>query len=584
MRKALCALIVTVLLTLSSVMATPASAERRVAFVIGNGRYNYAAELPNPKNDATDVAAALERSGFEVILGVDLDQHAMRETSIRFAKAARDADVALFYYAGHAIQFNGVNYLIPVDSRLRDEADLRRMLRVDEVVADLQQAKNLRILMLDACRDNPLAETLKRSIGRTRAASVQQGLAKIDSPEGMIVSYATQAGLTAEDGRGRNSPYTSAFLRHIETKAEIGTVFRRVSADVYAATNKKQLPEVSLSLIGEFYLHGKPEGGGTAAAPPPPPDPAAIAWETIKDTKDAQLVKEYLDQFSEGIFAALARSRLRSLTEKKVAGVFPVPPKLTVDKVKPGEQLQDCDQCPVMVAVPAGSFSMGSAEDEKWRNKNEGPQRLVTIARPFAVSKFEINFDEWEACVLEGGCNGYKPKDSGWGRGRRPVIHVSWDDAKSYVQWLRQKTGKPYRLLSEAEWEHAARGGTTGAFATGSGITPQQANFDASVVTGNRTQAFYRGKTVEVGSFTPNPYGLYDMHGNVMEWVEDCWNPDHTGAPDDGSPRGGDCSRRVLKGGAWYYEATYLRSAARQSYPAKTRLNVVGFRVARTLQ
>lgn len=582
MRQALSALIVAVLLMLASALATSASAERRVAFVIGNGKYNHAAELPNPKNDANDVAAALKRSGFEVILGIDLDQHAMRETSIRFAKAARDADVAMFYYAGHAIQFNGVNYLIPIDSRLRDEADLRRMLRVDEVVADLQQAKNLRILVLDACRDNPLAETLKRSIGRTRAASVQQGLAKIDSPEGMIVSYATQAGLTAEDGRGRNSPYTRAFLRHIETKAEIGTVFRRVSADVYAATSKKQLPEVSLSLIGEFYLHGRPEGG--VAAAPPPPDPAAIAWETIKDTKDAQLVKDYLDQFSEGIFAALARSRLRSLTEQKVAGVFPVPPKLTIDKVKPGEELQDCDQCPKLVTVPAGSFTMGSAAGETGRNRNESPQRQVTIARPFAVSKFEISFDEWETCVLEGGCNGYKPKDSGWGRGRHPAIHVSWNDAKAYVQWLGQKTGKPYRLLSEAEWEYAARGGTTGAFATGAGITPQQANFDASVATGNRSDATYRGKTVEVGSFTPNPYGLHDMHGNVMEWVEDCWNPDHAGAPGDGSPRGGDCSRRVLKGGAWYYEAAYLRSAARQSYPAKTRLNVVGFRVARTLQ
>lgn len=587
MRQALLTLVLTFIFALTSFLVTPASAEKRVAFIIGNGKYAHAAELPNPKNDANDVAASLKRSGFEVILGIDLDQHAMRETSIRFAKAARDADVAMFYYAGHAIQFNGVNYLIPIDSRLRDEADLRRMLRVDEVVADLQQAKNLRILVLDACRDNPLAETLKRSIGRTRAASVQQGLAKIDSPEGMIVSYATQSGLTAEDGRGRNSPYTAAFLKHIESKAEIGTVFRRVSADVYAATNKKQLPEVSLSLIGEYYLHGKPQAGVAAAAPPPPPDPAAVAWNAIKETKDAKVVEEYLGQFKEGIFAALARSRLRSLTqekEQKVAGLFPVPPKLTIDKVKAGEELQDCDQCPRLVVVPAGKFTMGSAAGEKGHNKNEGPQRQVIIASPFAVSKHEISFDEWEACGLEGGCNGYKPKDSGWGRGRRPVIHVSWDDAKAYVQWLRDKTGKPYRLLSEAEWEYAARGGTTGAFAFGSGINTQQANFDASVVTGKQSEATYRGKTVEVGSFTPNPYGLNDMHGNVMEWVEDCWNADHTGAPADGSPRGGDCSRRVLKGGAWYYESAYLRSAARQSYPAKTRLNVVGFRVARTLQ
>lgn len=561
-----------------------AIAEKRVAFVIGNGDYRHTSVLPNPKNDADDVSAALKRSGFDVVLGIDLDEHAMRESAIRFSRAARDADVAIIYYSGHAIQFNGVNYLIPVDSRLRDEADLRRMIRLDEMVADLQQAKNLRILVLDACRDNPLAETLKRSIGRTRAAAVRQGLAKINSPEGMIVAFSTQAGQVAEDGFGRNSPYTTAFLRHIEADTEIGTVFRRVSADVYAATKQKQLPELSLSLIGEFYLRGRPEAN-TASAAPAPPDPAAVAWETVKGTVDPQLVQAYLKEFPNGIFAALARSRLRSLTETKVAGgAFAVPPKLSVDKVKPGEEMQDCDQCPKMVVVPAGTFVMGSAAGEKWRNKSEGPPRQMNIARPFAVSKFEITFDQWEACALEGGCNGLKPKDSSWGRGRRPVIHVSWDDAKVYLEWLSQKTGKPYRLLSEAEWEYAARGGTTGAYATGTAITTLQANYDASTVTGQRNDVAYRGKTVEVGSFTPNPYGLHDMHGNVMEWVEDCWNPDHNGAPGDGSPRGGDCKRRVLKGGAWYYEAAYLRSAARQSYPAKTRLNVVGFRVARTLQ
>ncbi len=255
-----------------------AIAEKRVAFVIGNGDYRHASVLPNPKNDANDVTAALKRIGFEVVLGIDLDQHAMREASIRFARAARDADVAMIYYSGHAIQFNGINYLIPVDSRLRDEADIRRMIRVDEMVADLQQAKNLRIMVLDACRDNPLAESLKRSIGRTRAAAVRDGLAKIDSPEGMIVAFSTQAGQVAEDGFGRNSPYTTAFLKHIEAQTEIGTVFRRVSADVYAATNKKQLPELSLSLIGEFYLRGRP-ATGTVSAPLPPPDPAAAAGQ-----------------------------------------------------------------------------------------------------------------------------------------------------------------------------------------------------------------------------------------------------------------------------------------------------------------
>jgi uncharacterized caspase-like protein len=150
----------------------------------------------------------------------------MENATIRFSRAARGADVALFYYSGHALQFNGVDYLVPVDAALSDESDLRRLTRVDEIVSDLQRAKTLRILVLDACRDNPLAEQLRRSIGTTRAIPLQRGLAKIDTPRGMIVAYATQAGQTAEDGIGRNSPDTAAFLKHIEEQEEIGTIFR----------------------------------------------------------------------------------------------------------------------------------------------------------------------------------------------------------------------------------------------------------------------------------------------------------------------------------------------------------------------
>src|SRR5262249_11071685 len=160
--------------------------------------------LPNPVNDAQDVSAALKRNGFEVVVGLDLDRSGMDDATIRFARAARDADVALFYYSGHAMQMAGVNYLLPVDTRLTDEADLRRLPRVDEVVGDMQSARNLRILVLDSCRDNPLVEQLKRSIGLSRAASMQRGLARIDTARGTIVAFSTQAGQTAEDGTGRN--------------------------------------------------------------------------------------------------------------------------------------------------------------------------------------------------------------------------------------------------------------------------------------------------------------------------------------------------------------------------------------------
>ena len=283
--------------------------------VIGNGAYENVPHLPNPSHDAQDVADALKRSGFETILGIDLNKAAMDAAAIRFARAARDADVAMFYYSGHAMQYGGINYLAPVDAKLTDEADLRLLERLDDIVTDLQRAKNLRILVLDACRDNPLAEDLKRSIGATRAMSVQRGLAKIDNPEGLIIAYATQAGRTAEDGLGRNSPYTTAFLKHIETPDEIGTVFRKISADVYTQTKQTQLPELSLSLIGEFYLRGRADvsistQGGIGAVS----SEAAQAWSATKDTTSQAVLEDFIRQFGVNtIYGSLARARLQEL-------------------------------------------------------------------------------------------------------------------------------------------------------------------------------------------------------------------------------------------------------------------------------
>jgi tetratricopeptide (TPR) repeat protein len=305
-------------------LTSPASAEKRVALVIGNGAYRNAPSLPNPHNDAEDVAAALKRTGFDVIVGLDLDKAKMDETLIEFSRAARSADVAAIYYSGHAIQFNGANYLAPVDVKLTDEADLRRMTRLDEVVADLQQAQNLRILVLDACRDNPLAEQLKRSIGTTRALTLQRGLAKMDSSEGMIVSYATQAGRTAIDGTGRNSPYTAAFLNHIEESDEIGTIFRRIASDVYDSTKHAQLPELSLSVVGEFFLRGRP---AAVAAPNPPLSElctaAADHWKSAASIGNRKALEDHLARFPNCAFSGLAKARLESL---KVATAAPLVP------------------------------------------------------------------------------------------------------------------------------------------------------------------------------------------------------------------------------------------------------------------
>ena len=190
-----------------------------------------------------------------------------------------------------------------------------------------------------------------------------------------------------------------------------------------------------------------------------------------------------------------------------------------------------------MVVVPAGEFLMGSPTSEKGRGKDEGPQHKVTFAQPFAVGKFEVTFAQWDACVAEGGCT-HKPGDETWGRGKRPVINVSWDDAKQFVAWLAKKTGKPYRLLTEAEWEYAARGADQG-YPTRSRrsrrarpSTTSRPTTTPISPTARVPQGIYRQKTLDVGSLPRNAFGLHDMHGNVWEWVEDCYKDSYAGAPD----------------------------------------------------
>ena len=249
-----------------------------------------------------------------------------------------------------------------------------------------------------------------------------------------------------------------------------------------------------------------------------------------------------------------------------------------------GQRFRDCPDCPEMVVVPAGSFQMGSPSSEVGRSDNEGPVHRVTVGSPFAVGVFEVKFAEWDACASSGGCQGHRPSDGGWGRGRHPVVDVSWDDAKSYVQWLSSRTGERYRLLSESEWEYVARAETRTPFHTGGTISTDQANYQGSFTYGSGREGVYRERTVPVGSFPANGWGLHDVHGNVWEWVEDCWNGSYAGAPRDGSAwQSGVCSRRVLRGGSWVSSPGGLRSAYRNGDGTGYRGNSSGFRVARTL-
>ena len=239
----------------------------------------------------------------------------------------------------------------------------------------------------------------------------------------------------------------------------------------------------------------------------------------------------------------------------------------------PSRTFRDCPDCPEMLEIPAGQFIMGSVDGDS----DEKPAHEVSIPKPFAIGKFEVTFAEWEACAADGGCLRNKsPSDEGWGKGRRPVINISWNDAKEYLTWLSQKTGKSYRFLTEAEWEYAARAGTKTRYAFGDSIDKLQAQFS------NGKPG--TGRTVEVGSFAANAWGLHDMHGNVWEWVEDCYLPNYVEAPSDGSARTfAGCASRVLRGGSWDYEPQDLGSAVRYKLPVIYKVDEVGIRVARDL-
>lgn len=561
--------------------ANPARAEKRVALVIGNSSYLHVPRLANPANDAGLMADALRAVGFTLIGGgpqLDLDEVGLRRATQMFGEALQGADVGLFYYAGHALEMRGANYLVPVGANPVKEADADfQMMDARLVMRQMESAgTKLNIVVLDACRNNPFAGRGLRATG--------SGLAQMQAPEGTLISFATQPGNVALDGAGQNSPYTAALAAAIgKPGLDIFRTFNQVGLAVANATAGQQQPWVSSSPIkGEFYFAGRAPAanvnGGTPAAGSS--DSAARAWDAVKDTKDKVLLDAFLQQFPDGFYAALARSRIKQLSETKVAvgiATDKPPPSAPTREYKPGETFRDCERCPEMVVVPGGSYNMGSRPGEKGRGTDESPRNAVHFTWPFAVGKFEVTFAEWDACAADGGCNGYRPKDQGWERDRMPVINVSWEDAQAYIGWLRRKTGRKYQLLSESQWEYVARAGTQTRFACGDGVGCLNG-------AGWHYQNSKSG-THPVGKKSPNAYGLYDTHGNVWEWTQDCYKADYYGIPTDGKARmERGCEEHVLRGGAWRFDPMEARSANREKSFATNRNYFIGFRVGLILE
>lgn len=360
----------------------------------------------------------------------------------------------------------------------------------------------MRLLLVDACRDNPYSRGFR---------SNARGLARVEgAPSGTLMHFATRPGGVADDGPGRHGVYTAELLKHLRTPGlAVESMLKRVASGVRQATGGSQQPWTEGALDGEFYFAPGASGSDRVATAP--------------------------------------------ASQPALAPVAAAP----------------CALCPPMVVVPAGSLLMGSPVSEAGRDSDEGPQRRVIVAN-FELGKTEITQGQWKAVM------GSNPSSFSACGDTCPVENVGWEDAQAFIRKLNAQTGRRYRLPSEAEWEYAARAGSTGRWSFGDdeGLVGEHAWFESNS----------GGRTHPVAGKRPNAWGLHDMHGNVLEWVQDVWHDNYIGASSDGSAwlGGGDQARRVLRGGSWNDVPRFLRSANRVGITPVFRDNVTGFRIART--
>lgn len=581
-------------------IAWVAAEPARVALLIGNKDYEPAVgPLINPHNDVEIVGAALQQLGFAVTIEKNADykgmDKAIRQHVTRLRRAGQGA-IGFFYYSGHgaANPETNTNYLIPVDAQRADTDDiwdtsLEQSAIIDRLYREARQA--LHIIVFDACRDE-----LNLTLAGRKALGAAKGFAPVADVRGMLIAYATAEKRTAAD-TGRFAKILAEEI--VKPGVEAVSMFREVQ--LRAEREMQQEPWMSLRYLPRTFL---------AARPMPPVSDAAAAWKGIENTDSKAVLEEYIRKFGGSVFAEFAKVRLAELPKRKVQPEqAPSPPRCDgieanlgggrSECIKPesGKAFRDCADCPEMVVVPAGRFQMGSLENEQGRGADEGPEHEVRIPNAFAIGQYEITVGQYLQCVRAGDCkppaweekgskietssdDEYKTLGDALTGENFPIVGVSWNDAVAYTTWLSKKTQRPYRLPSEAEWEYAARAGTTGMFSLEAAITTAKANYNGTY---SNPKGEYRQQTMLVRSFQPNGWGLYQVHGNVLEWVEDCWYGSYLGAPSDNSPWvvGTNCSRRVLRGGAWNNYPMELRAACRSREAPDYRSGSAGFRVSR---
>jgi formylglycine-generating enzyme required for sulfatase activity len=504
-------------MAVAPVTPTAAPAERRVALVIGNAAYQYTTSLKNPVNDAQDMARVLQDLQFEVMLKTNATLETMRDAVFTFGERLKGGGVGVLYYSGHGMQVKGENYLIPVDANMVREDDIKyKTLNARDIVEKMDEAKtHLNLVFLDACRNNPFPRSVR---------AVSRGLASMNAPTGTLLVLATNPDNVAQDGTGRNGTYTKHLLRYItQPGLEVGMLLRRVRTAVREETGGQQVPWENGSIEGEFYFNGM--------SGMPPATPLASSPPTSSPSGGTQVA----------------------------VGVYPQAP------AAPKTQRNSLGM--EFVLIPAGTFQMGANDSDAYND--EQPVHTVRLTQLFYLGKYEVTQGQWQA-VMGGNPSEFK------GDPNRPVENVSWDDVQEFIRRLNSREGGvAYRLPTDAEWEYAARAGTTTRWSFGD---------DASQL---GRYAWYGGNagghTHPVGQLPPNPWGLYDMHGNVNEWVQD-GKRDYTSgtAVDPAGPSSG--SGRVNRGGSWGDGARFCRSPYRGSNMYGYGRADQGFRLLRVSQ
>jgi formylglycine-generating enzyme required for sulfatase activity len=594
--------------------------ERPVALVIGNSDGERDASS-NPVNDAQSMGAALASMGFDVIVRTNATPVQMRQAIAGFGARLRAGGVGLFYFAGHGFRADGRTILLPAAigmhapaPRLLDGIDLAGVL----AAMSAPRPHKLNLVILDTCLNNPFR------VNRP---------ARFALPSQTFIAYATTPGGFAADGIGHGI-FTRALLDAFASAPErdVAGIFRRVASTVRADTHGEQRPWVASSVAGTFRFAAlsptevarlAPTGAASADGndvvllhsrgilPKDSNEQYELTfWDSIKDSTYPGDYEAYLKAYPNGRFAALARARIERLqaaapkAQASPAPIHPAPasapppqrppaaaasatpqpapapataaapaPEKPVAHSAAANESKDCPSCPVMIALRAGSFTMGSSTDDP----SEKPPHHVSIGAPFAIGKYDVTVEQWNACVAANACPRLSSENNSVKNA--PARDISWDDAQLYVKWLTKVTGKPYRLPTEAEWEYADRAGTTTQYWWGDQMRKGNANCKGC------GDPWHQEGPENVGAFAPNPYGLYDMNGGVWEWVSDCWHNSYKGAPADG--RAWDepnCDMRVIRGGSWREGADYMLTSTRFKYSGSVRQSQDGVRVAKDLK